>query len=151
MGELQLLIWCWLVGCDRSPCCCRRTRSSWSQDPSMLLTLTTPSVTGSCTVLLGVSRPRHLQGTLLMSPVVPAKSTRGRAWDLPLCFCYRNVIRSTEHCGLSRRNRLYREEEKKRFTVPQTDLNEICFKKTLAFLRDETCLSFKLLDVIFSI
>lgn len=113
MGELQLLIWCWLVGCDRSPCCCRRTRSSWSQDPSMLLTLTTPSVTGSCTVLLGVSRPRHLQGTLLMSPVVPAKSTRGRAWDLPLCFCYRNVIRSTEHCGLSRRNRLYREEEKK--------------------------------------
>lgn len=76
LGELQLLIWSWLVVCDCLPCCCRRTRSSWSQDPSMLLTLTTPSGRGSCTVLLGVSRPCHLpQGTLLMSPVVPAKST----------------------------------------------------------------------------
>lgn len=63
-----------LVVCDCLPCCCRQTLSSWSQDPSMLSTLTTPSVTGSCTGLLGVSRPCHLpQGTLLMSPVVPAK------------------------------------------------------------------------------
>lgn len=31
--------------------------------------------------------------------------------DLPPCYCHGNITRSTKHCGLSRRNRLYREKE----------------------------------------
>lgn len=89
-----------------------------------------------------------------MSPTLSAKR-RYPPWHLrveglgicPSYFCHRNITRSTEHCGLSRRNRRYREEEKENYS-PTNQSQWNLFQKDFDFLGGATSFIFKLLDLI---